>query len=417
VILADYGLRLAAMFIRRGFRRVGTAALGEWVTRLLTALGPSYIKVGQLISTRRDLLPGAVCAALGRLTDATPPPRRRQLERVVRRAYRDREWPFADFGWTPIACGSIATVHRAVLADGRHVAVKVRRPGIARIMYQDFGLIQLAAGPASMLPALRGVPVRTMIDQVGSAMLRQLDFVTERESLMALHGNFRAFEGVRIPEPVLEFCTEEIIVMEFVSNLVRFTPGDLAADVRRDVVRRALATVYEMLFVDGLVHCDLHPGNLYFDRDAQLVILDAGFVVRLPDVVRNLFSGFFVNMALGRGRRCADIIIESAAELPRSRDLDGFRTDLTTLVASVTGARAKDFQLGAFAARLFDLQRRHGLHAAPEFAFPLLSLLVLEGMINGFDADVDFQAEAIPVLLRRNARRTRAPLILSCPII
>jgi ubiquinone biosynthesis protein len=109
-------------------------------------------------------------------------------------------------------------------------------------------------------------------------------------------------------------------------------------------------------------------------------------------------------MAHGHGRRCAAIVIESAAELPRGRDLDGFRGDLDALVADVTGAHAKDFHLGAFAAKLFELQRRHGLHAAPEFAFPLLSLLVLEGMVNGFDADVDFQAEAIPVLLRRNAR-------------
>jgi ubiquinone biosynthesis protein len=164
-----------------------------------------------------------------------------------------------------------------------------------------------------------------------------------------------------------------------------------------------------MLFVDGLVHCDLHPGNLYFSRDAhQLVILDAGFVIRLPDDVRMSFADFFINMAMGNGEMCAQVVIDCAAQIAPNCDRAGFRTALGELITETTGVRSGEFSLARFAGRLFGLQRQYGLYPAAEFAFPLLSLLVLEGMIKGFDSGVDFQAEALPVLRRRNTPRVAA---------
>ncbi len=165
-----------------------------------------------------------------------------------------------------------------------------------------------------------------------------------------------------------------------------------------------LRAVYRMLFVDGLVHCDLHPGNLCLDGEGRVVVLDAGFVVQLPDPVRRSFAGFFLNMAQGNGPRCADIVLASAARLPADLDREGFRTAVTALVDEAFGALSKDFELAAFAPRLFKLQRDFGVFAAAEFAFPLLSLLVLEGMIKEFDSEVDFQAEAVPVLMASFAK-------------
>ncbi|MFC5058313.1 ABC1 kinase family protein [Saccharothrix xinjiangensis] len=378
---------------------------GERWVRVLTRLGPSYIKIGQLLSTRRDLLPDAVTTPLARLTDSARPPGRRRVERAVRRAYRDRPWPFREFRWEPVACGSIATVHEAVTQDGRHVAVKVRRPGVAGVMWRDFTLTAAAMTALGLLPRLRRMPFKLMHAQVGGAMLRQLDFRAEAEALASLRANLSGFGNVRVPAPLPELCTDETVVMEFVPDLTRFTPGDLDADTRRAVVRAVLAAIYEMLFVDGVVHCDLHPGNLYFDRRAHLVVLDAGFVIRLPDAVRRSFADFFINMALGDGWMCGQIVIDSAAQVAEDSDLEGFRVGLRELVAETSGARSGEFDLARFAGRLFDLQRRFGLFPAPEFAFPLLSLLVIEGMIKGFDSDVDFQAEAMPVLRRRNTPR------------
>jgi ubiquinone biosynthesis protein len=409
VIVFCYGVVIAGSAVGARFRRSkegrGLRDGDRWV-RMLTRLGPSYIKIGQLLSTRRDLLPEEVTTPLGRLTDGASPPRRRRIERAVRDAYRDRPWPFREFEWEPVASGSIATVHEAVTLDGRHVAVKVRRPGIERVMWQDFTLTASAMSLMGMLPKLRKMPFKLMHGQVGGAILRQLDFAAEAASLTALRANLEGgTRNVTIPAPLPELCTAETVVMEFISDLRRFEPGELDLDTRRSVQRAVLGTVYEMLFIDGFVHCDLHPGNLYFDLNADLVMLDAGFVIQLPDPVRRSFADFFINMAMGDGWMCAQIVIESAAEVADDCDLEGFRVALGELVSETSGARSGEFDLATFAGRLFDLQRRFGLFPAPEFAFPLLSLLVIEGMIKGFDSDLDFQAEAIPVLRRRNIPR------------
>lgn len=407
-----FGAATAGQRLRRRRRSRGASSGGmrdgeRWV-RMLTHLGPSYIKIGQLVSTRRDLLPPQVTRPLARLTDSAPPPSRRRVQRVVRAGYAGQQWPFREFGWEPVACGSIATVHEAVTRDGRRVAVKVRRPGIQTVMERDFALTRAVMSALGAIPKLRNMPFKVMHEQVGSAILRQLDFPAEAAALTELRANLSGFGTVHIPEPLPALCTPEIVVMEYISDLKRFEPGDLDADTRRQVVRRVLAAVYEMLFIDGLVHCDLHPGNLYFDEQADLVMLDAGFVIRLPDEVRRSFADFFIHMAMGDGWTCAQIVIESAANIADDCDVEAFRTGLSKLVQEASGARSGQFDLARFAGRLFELQRRFGIFPAPEFAFPLLALLVIEGMIKDFDSGIDFQAEAVPILRRRNMPRDHA---------
>ena len=408
VIVFCYGTVIvgsASLAKVRGGREGRGFADGERWARMLTRLGPSYIKIGQLLSTRRDLLPESMTGPLARLTDACRPPARRRIEKAVRDAYDGRPWPFKEFNWQPVACGSIATVHEALTQNGDKVAVKVRRPGIETVMRRDFRLTAAAMALMGALPRLRRMPFKVMHEQVGLAILRQLDFAAEAASLAALRENLAALPNVRIPAPYVELCTSETIVMEFMEGLRRFTPGDLDMEDRRGVVRSVLEAIYEMLFIDGLVHCDLHPGNLYIERGTELVMLDAGFVIQLPDAVRRSFADFFLNMALGEGWMCGQIVVDCAAHVAPDCDVEGFRTALAALVAESSGVRSGDFDLARFAGRLFELQRGFGVFPAPEFAFPLLSLLVIEGMIKGFDADMDFQAGAVPVLARRNVPR------------
>lgn len=365
------------------------------VKRMVTRLGPTFIKGGQLLSTRKDLLPSEWCERLGQLHDNVDPMTEKDARRALLTAYGDA-LPFTDFDWTPCASGSIACVYRARMPDGRTVAVKLRRPGIARDMHADFVLLGLGASLAQRVPGLRKVPMRRMVDQVGSAVRRQLDL---RQEAVALTSLGRNLDGVLVPRPLLAASCDDALVMEFVEGLKRFGPADFTTEERRGIVRRVLACVYRMLFVDGLVHCDMHPGNLYLTETGDVVLLDAGFVVTLPPVVRQLFAEFFLDMALGRAEECANVVLRSAEDVPSGSDVAGFRRGVADLVTEAHGQTAGRFRLAPFATRLFDLQRRSGISAAPEFVFPLMSLLVLEGMINDFDVDVDFQAEAIPTLL------------------
>jgi ubiquinone biosynthesis protein len=371
------------------------------MARMLIDLGPTFVKGGQLLSTRTDLLPPGWCDALGRLHDRVPPMTTDQLRRTLDQAYRPAiRWPFADFDPTPTASGSIACVYRATLRDGRVVAVKVRRPWIRERMRADFVLLGKAARAAQRVPALGKVPVRRMIDQVGFAVLRQLDLRAEAAALAELRANLTGLRYFRVPEPLPEVSGDGVLVMEFIEGLDRFGPGELTREQRRALVRRVLLGVYQMLFLDGLVHCDMHPGNLYLTPGGEVVLLDAGFVVRLRPAVKRLFAEFFLNMSTGRGDECAEVVLRSSERVPPDADLGGFRTGIVELVESAHRRTAGQFRLAPFATRLFDLQRRSGIAAAPEFVFPLISLLVLEGMINEFDVDVDFQGEAIPTLLR-----------------
>ncbi|GAA4872554.1 ABC1 kinase family protein [Saccharopolyspora cebuensis] len=374
----------------------GTRGLAEFVADL----GPAFVKSAQLLSTRRDLLAPRWCDALGQLHDQVRPMSRRQAATALHHAYAGRAtWPFRRFDTTAVASGSIACVYRAELRDGTKAAVKLRRPGLHTMIDVDLSLLAAGAGVVQRLPAMRRVPVMRMIEQVSATIRRQLDLDLESQSLQALRQNLDGFPRLLVPRHFPDECGDGALVMEFVPGLRRFGPESFTREQRRELVRQILHGVYRMIFVDGLVHCDMHPGNLYLNPDGRIVLLDAGFVVELPVHVKRLFAEFFLNMSLGRGPECAEVVLRSAELVPPDADLDAFRAGIVDLVKKTAGRRAGDFRLAPFATRLFELQRRSGVAAAPEFVFPLLSMLVLEGMINDFDVDVDFQAEAIPTLL------------------
>ncbi|WP_257902586.1 ABC1 kinase family protein [Saccharothrix obliqua] len=374
---------------------VAARRVGSWAT----GLGPTFVKGGQLLGTRRDVLPDAWCARLSALHDRVRPMSRAQAVTALAHAYPDR-WPFARFDWTPHACGSIACVYRAELRDGRPVAVKLRRPRVDRRMRVDFALLAHGATIVQALPGMRRLPARRMVEQVGVAVRRQADLDHEADALVELRRNLGGRGRFVVPRPIAEASGNGALVMDFIEGLARFEPGDFTREQRRDIVRRVLGGVYRMLFIDGYVHCDMHPGNLYLAPGGEVVLLDAGFVVRLPAGVRRLFAEFFLDMATGRAEECAEVVLRSAEHVPPGSDVAGFRRGVVELVRAAHGQTAGRFRLAPFATRLFDVQRRSGISAAPEFVFPLVSLLVLEGMINDFDVDVDFQAEAVPTLLQ-----------------
>jgi ubiquinone biosynthesis protein len=367
---------------------------------LLEALGPAFVKVGQVLATRQDVLPAVACAQLSALQESSSPMSRRQARRALAAAFGPQlDDSFEHVEAAPVAAGSVACVHRARLRSGREVALKLRRPGVERAMPLDLRLLQAAAAIVARLPALRGVPVVPVVDQACAALLGQLDFEREAQSLAALRDNLAGIPRVRVPQVLHEHSVPGCIVMELVEDLELGVADRCAVATRKRFAASALTAVYHMLFVDGFVHCDLHPGNLYFTRAGQVVILDAGFSVRLPDRLRRLFADFFMHMSLGHGTRCAQIVLESAEETDRDADLEGFTARMADLVARNHRLPAKEFSLMAFATEMFDHQRRHGVHAAPELISPLLSLLVIEGTIRALDPDVDFQGVARPVLM------------------
>lgn len=408
VVATSAALTYAVVAARHG-RGVARRRLARGVTSTITRLGPTFVKAGQVLSTRRDVLPEALCDELSRLYDAAPPLTEAQSRVAFAEVYGEQlSEIFASIDYTAIASGSVACVYRARLVDGAAVAVKLLRPGIAATMAADLAMIRRGARLVARSAKLRGVPVCQVVDQLCDAVLGQLDFTGERTNLIRLRENLAVLPRVWVPAARPAESRPDCIVMELIPGLRTDTADRCPVVMRRGFAAATLTVVYQMLFVDGFVHCDLHPGNLYFTRSGYVVVLDAGFSARLSERMRRLFADFFLNMAIGRGRRCAEIVIESAAGVRDDADVPAFIEALADLVDRNWGLPAKEFSLIAFSAELFDLQRRYGVAAAPELVFPLLSLLVVEGTVRELDPDVDFQATARPVLTRAKFGVSRA---------
>lgn len=399
-VLVPAAAGAAARAVVQG-RDAGRRHLYRRLVHLATRLGPTFVKAGQVLGTRRDVLPGELCDELSVLQDNVPPLDARETARALREAYGDDISPvFASFDMEPVASGSVACVYRATLHSGQVAAVKLRRPDVERLMTLDVTVFRTMAGLLARLPMLRDVPVVDVVTHMGSAVLGQLDFTREAENLSRLRENLAVVPRVWVPKVFAPQCRPRSIVMEFIPGLAADVARRCSPNARRQFGASALTSIYQMLFVDGFVHCDMHPGNLYFTERSQVVVLDAGFSVQLTERLRRLFAEFFLNMAIGRGERCAEIVLESAAGLRPDADPAGFRVRMADLVRRNHGLPAREFSLMAFATEMFDLQRRFGVHAAPELIFPLLSLLVIEGTVRELDPALDFQETAKPVLNR-----------------
>ncbi|ANP49433.1 ubiquinone biosynthesis protein [Streptomyces griseochromogenes] len=391
---AAFAGHTAAGVLRRDLR----TRRDRWLVDLVTRLGPAFIKAAQLLATRVDVLPPRVCAALARLHDGVRPVPLTGAAGELRDTglVLDRG---TDGIARPVAAGSIACVYRATAPDGRRVAVKLRRPGVARQLAVDLELMRRGTRLVARLPRMRGLPAVAVVDQMAQAVHGQLDFVKEARFLEEFRENMAQESGLRVPAVHRELSHDGVLVMEFVEGLRRREPHEFPEGTRERAVLSTLRGIYRMLFIDGLVHCDLHPGNLYFLPDGDVVLVDAGFTVRLDEQTRATFAWFFLQMSMGDGEACAQIVLSTATAGPHA-DTDGFTRELAALVRANTGVCAAAFDLVTFGSSLFDIQRRHDLYAAPEFVFPLLSLLVLEGTVRAFAPKVDFQKEARPYLMK-----------------
>lgn len=398
LVLLRGGVALAGHAVIGMLRRDFRGRRDRWLVDLITRLGPAFVKAAQLLATRVDVLPPRLCTALGRLHDNVRPVPLPAASNVLRDTSLVLEKD-ADGIARPVAAGSIACVHRASAPDGRLLAVKIQRPGIARQLAVDLELMRRGTKLASRLPQLRDLPAVHIVDQLTWAIHSQLDVAREARHLKEFRTNLAEETGLRVPELYPELGGDDVLVMEFIEGLRRRSAEELPAEARTRAVLSTLHAIYRMLFIDGLVHCDLHPGNLYFQPSGEVVLVDVGFTVRLDDVTRRKFAQFFLQMSMGDGERCARTVLSTATPGPHT-DTDGFTRELAALVKANSGVAAADFDLVSFGTSLFAIQRRHGLFAAPEFVFPLLSLLVLEGTVRGFAPQVDFQKEAGPYLMK-----------------
>ena len=397
---------LVGSLIRYTVARVRVADLdlnkvGESLARTFENLGGAYLKIGQILSTRRDILAEELVMPLQRLQDSVPPfPAEEALSIVECALGQPADTLFSSFDPTPIGSASIAQVHRAVLRDSlTEVAVKIRRPGIDRTVRIDSRVFMTLLRGVSLLPYIRGVPLLQAGSQIMDAIQAQTDFCAEAERHRQFFTLFEEGKPVRVPRLVDSYCAGDVLVMEYFDQLVKITALELDPKVHRTAVVAGLRGLYTMLFVSGLVHCDLHPGNILVGRNGEVVLLDFGFSTVMLRSERVAFARFFLSIAFADGATAARIVLETALRVPPNLNRTDFDRDIGELVRRASGSTAGEFLVASFVTSLFEIQRRHAVYGSPDFTMAILSLMVYEGIIRHRCSDLDFQREAIPALM------------------
>jgi ubiquinone biosynthesis protein len=394
-------LGLLVTFRGRERRR---AWFGEAVLELFRSLGATFIKVGQIMSTRPDLLPEHITRALERLQDDVGP---FSLDAVMRTLEEDLGRPvgqiFAEFAPVPLASASVSQVHKARLPDGRVVAVKVRRPNVVELCAFDLGVMRLAARFLGKIPPLAPLAPAAAVEEFGRAVAAQLDFRIEAANNRRFRQNFRGHPDVVFPEVIEELSTARILCMSYVEGTKILAVGRTRSDPKR-IARLGLQALMKMIFSDGFVHADLHPGNIFITTDDRLAMLDLGLVGELDPPHRKAFARFFAAWAQRDGDTMARLMFamsaggtEGAAHDPEA--YERYRAAIIEFVGRYWGQRLGEVQVGKVLLDLLGILRRHRIRMSPTFTIVNIAIAVTEGIGKQLDPELDLMAEALPYFL------------------
>lgn len=397
-------LLLAATRGRRQFRQ----ATGEMLADTVEALGPVFIKLAQMVSYRTDLFPEDLLDPLTRLQDRARPlsPRAARMAVEAGLGLPLRE-AFSAFSDQPIASGSIAVVCSATTCGGQPVAVKVVRPDVSECIARDLACFRAIVRLLSRARAVKDLPIVDTFDAIAAIISAQADMIAESRSLIAFRAMLPAGRRLVVPRPLLEFTRRDVLVMELIEDAMPLTQAPISDRAFRRAAHDLLNLLYTMIFIEGVVHCDMHPGNLLCRTDGSLALIDGGLIAVLRDQDRVCFREFFLGLVVNDPEACACAILKSALRIPNDLDQAGLRRDVATLVRDYHGRTAGSFLIVTFVFRVFELQRRHRLPGTPGFVSAIWALVMFEGLVRTRHPNLDFQAAAQPFLMADLVDRSR----------
>ena len=425
---------IASVLIRWGFgdvvKRMGMAGVLEKAGRLLhwqaveegrlrmdvptrlrctlQDLGPTFVKLGQVLATRVDLLPPAWIDELGKLQNAVPAlPWDAVLPQLREDLGAEPEAVFARVEHEPLAAASLAQAHRAWLADGSAVVLKIRRPGIRDTVEADLRLLKhLAVIVEKNLPELRRYHPQRIVQQFSASLRRELDFAAECRNAERIAHNFAGRDDIVIPRVYWQWTCERLNVQE----CLECVPGrDLAAvDAmgldRVQLARTGAGLVLKMVLEDGFFHADPHPGNIFYMPDGAIGVIDFGMVGRVTEQRRFQIVRLLHGLVVHDSAAVAEVLADWTEE---NNDIDEVRLQESAdvFVDQYRGVPLKDLRMGAMLGDVTAMLREHGLSLPADLALMIKAFLTLEGMGRQLDPDFDMASEARPYLERAMLER------------
>jgi predicted unusual protein kinase regulating ubiquinone biosynthesis (AarF/ABC1/UbiB family) len=404
VLFFKYGR--SDLLFRAGFDEETGAALA----RDLEQLGPTFVKVGQLLSTRGDLLPPDALRALSRLQDDVEPFSFAEVERIVGEELGVRvSKAFSRFDSTPLAAASLGQVHRAALRDGREVAVKVQRPHIRAQVVKDMDAIEEVAAFLDAHTDMGRYGLRRMIEELRRSVLTELDYAREAQNLVTIRENLAGFPRLVIPRPIPDYSTARVLTMEYVSGqkITASSPLVLAEAGARDLAEELFRAYLHQVIIDGVFHADPHPGNVLLTEDNRIALLDLGMVSRLsPDIQERLLQ-FLLAVADGRTEHAADLAIEMGERLD-GMDEHAFRRQIAEVITHSRGATIGDVPAGQLMLQVAHASVNAGVRLPNELTLLGKTLLNLDEvgrtLAPGFDVQESLRRNANELMMERMRR-------------
>ena len=382
-----------------------TAPRGQRLREALESLGPIFVKFGQVMSTRRDLLPLDIANELARLQDRVPPFDSDVAIAIIEKAFgRPLARIFETFERVPVASASIAQVHFATLPGGREVAVKVLRPNMLPAIEKDLALMHMMAGWVEGLSADgKRLKPREVVGEFDKYLHDELDLLREAANAAQLRRNMQNLNLVMIPEMVWDFCMPDVMVMQRmtgvpISQVQRLR--DAGVDMKK-LARDGVTIFFTQVFRDGFFHADMHPGNIQVSLDpatfGRYISLDFGIVGTLTEVDKEYLAQNFSAFFQRDYKRVAELHIESGW-VPASTRVDELEAAIRACCEPYFDRPLKEISLGLVLMRLFQTSRRFHVEIQPQLVLLQKTLLNIEGLGRELDPDLDLWSTAKPFL-------------------
>lgn len=396
----------ALVFVRELVRRRRTNgreawayALGHALTRLCTTLGATFIKVGQIASTRSDLLPRGMIAELSTLRDRVPAFPFEEVRRIVEQDLgKPLDAIYAEFDETPVAAASVAQVHRAVLrANGDTVAVKVRRPDILEKAKLDRSILLFVGRTLERLvPTVKLMALEGALRSFCDAVAEQIHLTNEAANNRRFSANFADDPDVSFPRLYPEACSDAVLTMEFIEGVHEDDLEARGVDVHA-LVATGMRCVCRMIFLHGFVHADLHPGNLRFLPPGRLVLLDLGLIGQLTDADRLMTARTLYALSTGDGVTVARAFYDNAPHAA-TPDYAAYEREMVAFVDNIRRQGLANLQVTGEIGRIFDILRRHRIQARSHMTMVNLAMMTAEGLGKRLAPELSLTDEALPYL-------------------
>lgn len=361
----------------------------------LKNMGPTYIKLGQLLSTRPDLLPDEYLKALANLQDNLSPVPFDEIKEIVEKELGTRiSKAFNSFDEKPLASASIGQVHRAELHSGRPVAVKVQRPGIAKKFMEDLDTLdEMTALAVKHLETAKTYAIDEVFAELRGILINELDYKKEAQNLKTLKENLKKYEHLIIPAPVDDYSTSKVLTMEFVSGkkITSLSPLRQMENDFSELVEELVEAYLQQIINDGFAHADPHPGNIKFTQDNKIALIDLGMVARFtPRLQENLIE-LLLAISQSNGEKTAHSLLKMS-ELSEESQEKEFSKTVSDVIMQSENSRAKDLQTGRILIQLNRLALNTHIKLPVEINILGKILLNLDQIVAMLDPEFDLRA-------------------------